>query len=153
VLDAPLSVKIRVTLAQFPLSFPDLHGVKKWMLLLLCALPVLAWSQDCSRAHSGRFYVQDVNHPPMTILRTDSTQEEFVESLGVHLKFKLQWLTACSYILTDGVSLAGDPRAAGDLNQVLWVDILSVNAKGYTYKARIVGLDDFEIMGTVLFAE
>ena len=123
------------------------------MLFVLLVLPAFGYAQDCGRVHTGKFFIQDVNHPPMTILRTDSTQEEFVESLGVHLKFKLQWLTACSYILTDGVSLAGDPRAAGDLNQVLWVDILSVNAKGYTYKARIVGLDDFEIMGTVLFAE
>jgi hypothetical protein len=132
--------------------FPDLHGVKKWMLFVLLVLPAFGYAQDCSRVHTGKFFIQDVNHPPMTIVRTDSTQEEFVASLGVHLKFKLKWLSDCAYILTDGECIAGDPRSIGNPNEVLWVDILTVNDKGYTYKARIVGVD-FEISGTVLFAE
>lgn len=92
-------------------------------------------AQDCSEVKVGEFIPKNPNAKGSILKRTDNTQEEIIESLGVHLKYDLHWIDDCTYALFNGNLIKGNPKFEGNRSDTLFVEITKVTHDGYEFRS------------------
>ena len=123
--------------------------MKKLLALVLLILISSCEAQNCDDIKTGTFLTENENSGGSILIRTESTQEEIVEKLGIHIKYDLIWTDNCSYSLYNGIMIKGnDSEFEGKKTDTLFVEITKIIPNGYQYKAT-ANYTDFESIGTV----
>jgi hypothetical protein len=118
-----------------------------FFFLILCA-SFLSHAQDCAEVKTGEFITIDDEVGGTILKRTETSQEEIAEQLGVHMKFDLTWTSDCTYVLYNASLISGDPQYLGNKTDTLFVEITQVNMDGYNFIST-ANFADFEMKGTV----
>jgi hypothetical protein len=118
--------------------------------LLFLILITSCEAQNCNDIKTGTFLTENENTGGSIIIRTESTQEEIVEKLGIHMKYDLIWTDDCSYALFNGIMIKGnDPEIEGKKTDTLFVEITKIIPKGYQFNAS-ANFSDFISSGTAI---
>lgn len=111
-------------------------------------LPFLAAAQNCANVKTGEFITLNDKAGGTVLKRTETTQEEIADDLGVHMKYDLLWTSNCTYVLFNGSLISGDPQYLGNKTDTLFVEITKVNLDGYDFLST-ANFADFEMAGSV----
>lgn len=115
--------------------------------LLLLMTAYLGLSQECEEVQTGTFFINDQPYGSSKLIRTETSQEEIVEKLGIHSKYDLLWIDDCKYALFNAVSIKRNPSIPSmGKTDTLYIEILRVTKKGYEFKASS-NFSDFETVG------
>ncbi len=123
-------------------------------VLLALVLTLLAFSlkgQNCHEVKTGIFIIEDTDYGGSILIRNETTQEEIVEQLGIHVKYDLIWTDACSYALFNATSMKeGDPYPymEGNETDTLFVEIIKILPNGYEFSCSS-NFSDFVTTGAV----
>ena len=79
-----------------------------------------AQNESCLKFKTGKFTYMDDSSNAVDITRTSHKQEEFIQSSGILIKFKVKWFSECEYHLTQTWSNSKQKRKQnGSVTKVL----------------------------------
>jgi hypothetical protein len=125
-------------------------AIKDVSILLLFLVTSLAWTRDelnCKQFKTGKFTLTEKERAGTYIVdRDQSFQTETDVAKGVTIRFKVTWLSDCTYQLT---IVEGQDEAMNSYRgKTLTVRILETYPDGYKFEVRMEG-SDFRLVETL----
>ena len=124
-------------------------NMNKILTLIFVFIGFSAVAQDCTEVKTGTFVIEHDNYGNSKLIRTESSQDEIVEELGIHTKYELIWTDNCNYVLFNRTSIKGNlnyPDAKA--TDSLFVEITELIPDGYKFRATS-NFSDFVSTGIV----
>ena len=120
-------------------------------LLLVISLPVFsqATGSDCGKFRTGRLAYRDSSGTICEIKRTGSTQTDYNPATKLTIKSKIEWISDCSYKLTQRWASSKDRRKSNGSS----VTYRITNVTDNMYSFSCTCSDQSTISGTVVKRE
>lgn len=123
--------------------------MKKTLTLIFVVIGFSSIAQNCNEVKTGTYVIENKNYGGSLLIRTEFSQEEIVENLGIHTKFDLIWTDECNYVLFNRnvIKKGGYEFPEAKTTDSLFVEITDITPKGYTFQASS-NFSDFVTNGT-----
>jgi len=110
--------------------------MNKILPLIFTLTGFLFTTQNCNSVKTGTYIIENENYGSSVLIRTESSQEEIVEQLGVHSKFDLIWIDECNYALFNRTIVKGnDIFPEAKKTDTLFIEVMKVTSTGYEFRA------------------
>jgi hypothetical protein len=126
------------------------------LFLLTAYLTEKPPSNRCSLIKNGKFKIDSqLNDSTLTttfIERIDNVQYETNDQFGVEYRFRVVWISECTYQLKWEKTIRDDNNFNYPENEILTVEIIEVHEKFYT-QVTTSSLHDFEYRSKVMIID
>jgi len=112
--------------------------MNKIFTLVFAFLGFTCIAQNCNNVKTGTFVIKNEDYGGSQLIRTESSQEEIVEKLGIHSKFDLIWIDECNYVLFNKsvIKKGNYDFPESKKTDSLFIEITDIISNGYKFRAR-----------------
>ena len=117
--------------------------------LLIIPFLISYLSLDCDKFKTGKFEVQSKYVGKILIERDDSFQTETMVASGNVVRYRITWLSSCSFIMYDhqlikGKELISDSKLVEEMNNdTILNEIIEINGNQYKTKSKFYKFPDW----------
>lgn len=123
--------------------------MNKILTLILIILSFSSIAQNCNDVKTGKFIIENESYGGSLLIRKQSSQEEIVEKLGIHIKYDIIWTDECNYVLFNRNVIKGNNKfPEAKKTDSLFVEITEITSNGYKFRASS-NYSDFVANGVV----
>lgn len=118
-------------------------------ILIITSILISYSSLDCNKFRTGKFEVQSKNLGKILIERDNNFQTETVIKYGTVAKYRIKWLSDCSFIMYDRKLLKGkehipNAKLIKEMGKdTILSEIIEINGNEYRAKSKFYNFPDW----------